>query len=280
MPISRRLLDDDEEVLVDVRPHWEFLAGPAVLTVVAVGVAVTVVVEFPAAPIGVAGVLAAMIALPAVWLAGRTVRWLSIGLTVTSTRIILRQGVFSRDVLQVRLQRVAEVHCHQTLVDRLIGSGRLVVELVDDRPFAVDDVRRPRRLQRVIDRQLDEVAHGSLQGPSAAAGVPTDPAGPFPTRALDLVDTPPHGVAATSTLPVATWPAGSVPTPADRSLPTPTVPSAPDGRSRQAGVPVGYVAGVPPSIPEQLIQLDDLRRRGIVSEDEFKSKKAELLGRL
>jgi hypothetical protein len=35
-----------------------------------------------------------------------------------------------------------------------------------------------------------------------------------------------------------------------------------------------------PSIPEQLIQLDDLRRRGIVSEDEFESKKAELLDRL
>jgi membrane protein YdbS with pleckstrin-like domain len=242
VPISRRLLDDDEEVLVDVRPHWEFLAGPAVLTGVAVGVAVTVVVEFPGAPIGVAGVLAAMIALPTVWLAGRTVRWLSIGLAVTSTRIILRQGVFSRDVLQVRLQRVVEVHCHQTLIDRLIGSGRLVLELVDDRPFAVNDVRRPRRLQRVIDRQRDEAAHGGRYGPSVAVGVPTDPAGPFSTRALDLADTPPHGVTATSTLPVATWPAESVPTPAHLSLPAPTVPPR-IGRAVTSGRRRGRVRG-------------------------------------
>jgi hypothetical protein len=44
-----------------------------------------------------------------------------------------------------------------------------------------------------------------------------------------------------------------------------------------------YAAPVPgagASIPDQLIQLDDLRRRGIISEGEFAAKKAELLSRL
>jgi hypothetical protein len=34
------------------------------------------------------------------------------------------------------------------------------------------------------------------------------------------------------------------------------------------------------SIPEQIEQLDELRRRGVLSEDEFQAKKADLLRRM
>lgn len=281
VPISRRMLADDEEVLIDLRPHWVFLAGPVVLTAVAVAVAVAVVVEFPSAPVGVAGVLAAMIAVPVIWLAGRLIRWLSISLVVTTTRIILRQGVFSRDLVQVRLHRVADVHCRQTLIGRVIGSGRLVIEVVGDQPLAVDDVRRPRRLQRVINRQLEEVAHGGRYGPAHEATGVVESAGPARPDASLLDDTPPHGVAVTSPLPAATWPGGPVSPPTYAPGPGPPVHAG--GWSSEVDTSVDYVtqpSGGPPSIPEQLIQLDDLRRRGIVSADEFESKKAELLDRL
>ncbi|MGH9092102.1 MAG: PH domain-containing protein [Acidimicrobiales bacterium] len=257
MPISRRILAEDEDVVADLRLHWVFLAGPVVLTAVAVAVAITIAVEFPGAPVAVAGVLAAMIAVPALWLGGRVVRWLSISLVVTTTRIVLRQGVLSRDLVQVRLQRVAEVHSAQTLGARLIGSGRLVIELVGDRPLVVDDVPRPRALQRVITGQLDKLRHQAWPGaagygsdvPSAPIGVP---------RPLSLEDTPPHG--------------------------TP-VPSVVEGVHATAGTPTEVPGTAPatapaPSIPEQLIQLDDLRRRGILSDGEFETKKAELLSRL
>jgi membrane protein YdbS with pleckstrin-like domain len=281
VPISRRLLAEEEEVLVDLRPHWAFLAGPVVLTAVAVAVAVAVVVKFPSAPVGVAGVLAAMIAVPAIWLVGRLIRWLSISLVVTTTRIILRQGVFSRDLVQVRLHRVAEVHCRQTLIDRLIGSGRLVIEVMGDQPLAVDDVRRPRRLQRVINRQLEEVVHDGWFGAAYEGTASPEPAGLTHPDSSFLQDTPPHGVAMTSPLPAATWPGSLVPPPPYVPGQAPPLhaggwPHEPDA---SAGYPTQSLAGTP-SIPEQLIQLDDLRRRGIVSEDEFESKKAELLDRL
>ena len=32
VPISTDLLDEDEEVLVDLRPHWVFFLGPLFLT--------------------------------------------------------------------------------------------------------------------------------------------------------------------------------------------------------------------------------------------------------
>jgi hypothetical protein len=37
---------------------------------------------------------------------------------------------------------------------------------------------------------------------------------------------------------------------------------------------------VPFEIRDRLIELDDLRKRGIISEDEFAAKKAELLNRI
>lgn|GEM_PF-211233 len=288
MPISTRLLDDDEEVLVDLRPHWVFLSGPAALTAVALAVAITVVVRFPNAPIGVAWVLAAMVVVPAVWLVARVVRWLGISLVVTTYRVIYRRGIVGRDLVQVRLQRVAEVHYTQTLIDRVIGSGRLVIELIGDSPMAVDDVRRPRALQRVVNRQLDQLAEdraaqdrtigftglpgvagpGGLvpggapwaarEGNPPAADVPAQPV--VVPQPFTLADTPPHGTPA-------------VPPSIDAT----TLPSAPAVPSHYAPPPPAPVAQ---SVPDQLIQLDDLRRRGIISDAEFEAKKVELLSRL
>lgn len=254
MPISRELLVDDEEVLVDLRLHWVFLFGPAVLTAVALGAAIAVVVTFPKAPVAVAGVLAAMVAVPAIWLFGRVVRWLGISLVVTTDRLMYRQGVFGRDLVQFRLQRVSEVHSSQTLFDRIIGTGRLVMGLSGEEPMVIDDVRRPRALQRVINRQLSALTSGGqaaapIHGsdvPAYSINVP---------RPVSLEDTPPHGV---------------MPSPS----PAPHQPPAPAG----GPLPTSGAAGT--SIPEQLIQLDDLRRRGIISDAEFESKKAELLSRI
>lgn len=245
MPISRRVLADDEEVLVDLRPHWVFFAGPVILTAVAVAVAITIAVKFPTAPVAVAGVLAALVAAPLLWLAARVVRWLGISLVVTTARILYRQGIFGRDMVQLRLQRVTEVHFAQTLVDRLIGSGRLVVEITGGDPMVLDDVRRPRALQRVINRQLDELASAKPYAGAIPGEHPVDA-----TRLPSMDETPPHGVP----MPPA------VPSTASQSAPAPSAPVQ--------------------TIPDQLIQLDDLRRRGIISDGEFAVKKTELLRRL
>jgi membrane protein YdbS with pleckstrin-like domain len=257
VPIARRALADDEEVLVDLRLHWIFFFGPAVLTAAAVAGAIAVAVTFPKAPVAVAGVLAVMVAIPALWLAGRLVRWLGISLVVTTTRLIYRQGVMGRDVVQLRLQRVGDIQCTQTLVDRVIGSGRLVVELVGEEPMVIDDVRRPRALQRVITRQLDTLTSGRAPtGPSDGVYPVSDvPAYPISVpRPVSFEDTPPHGFM-TSPRPVP-----------------PTQPGLPGWPLPSPGV-----AGA--TIPEQLIELDDLRQRGIISDEEFRAKKAELLSR-
>jgi membrane protein YdbS with pleckstrin-like domain len=228
VPISRDLLADDEEVLVDLRLHWVFLFGPLVLTLVALAVAIAVAVDFPSAPAAVAWVLAVMVVIPALWLAGRLTRWFGISLIVTTQRLILRRGVLGRDMVQLRLQRITEVHSTQTPLERILGAGRLIVEVQgENQAVVVDDVRRPKNLQRVLAGRLDDFDRPE-----------DDP-------------TPPRGVEI----------------PVSQRLPERPEPARASSRGSE-------------SVADQLIQLDDLRRRGIVTQQEFETKKKELLERL
>lgn len=244
MPIPKRLLDDEEEVLVDLRPHWLFLFAPAVVTAAAVAAAVAVVSQFSHAPVALVWVLVALVAVPLTWFGVRLARWLGSSLVVTTRRVVLRQGVFTRDVIQIRLQRIAEVHSRQDLWQRVLFTGRLVIRLSDEeRPLVVHDVRRPRELQRVITRQLDRLDDDETVG-RRHGGVPDTVARrgpPAPDRWVDEDVTPPRGTAA---------------------------------------VPAGAFRPGPRSLSEQLTELDELRRRGLLTDEEFALKKAELLSRL
>jgi membrane protein YdbS with pleckstrin-like domain len=230
VPIPQRLLTDDEEVLVDVHPHWVVFAGPLVLTGVAMAVAIAAIDTFPKAPVAAAWVLAAMVVVPASWTAARVVRWRATSLVVTDQRLLLTRGIMRRDLVQLRRERIADVHCRRSLFEQLIGSGRLVLEVVGDDALYIDDVRRPRALQRVLTDHVIEPGR--------------------PSEAMVADDT--------------TWPGHDI-------TPPEGVPLAPV-------VSGGDTAG--DRVHQRLVELDDLRRRGILTDAEFAAKKAELLSRL
>jgi membrane protein YdbS with pleckstrin-like domain len=237
VPISTDLLDEDEDVLVDLRPHWIFFLGPLFLTAAAIAVVAVIAHQYPKAPVAVAWLLAVLVAAPAVWLAARLARWFGTSIVVTDRRIVFRSGVLGRRVVNLRLQRVVDTHCNQRPLERLIGAGTIVLEVEgEEGGLALDDVRRPRVLQRVINRQLSQMD----------ANWHSDPAPSSTERFRDERDraerrewTPPSGVPITRREP----PGGST------------------------------------SIPDQLVALDRLRRQGILSDQEFAEKKAELLRR-
>jgi hypothetical protein len=242
MPFPRRLLTDDEEVVVELRPHWAFLGWPLVVAVAAVVFAIAVIVNFPDAPVGVLYVLLVLVAGSALWLAARLVRWFATSLVVTNSRIVQRSGVFSRNGLELRLERVNQLSYHQSIPARIFRTGELHVEMGGETGVVVfDHVPRPAAVQSVITEQIDAVHHrsggllasrpvaASWDGPRSGRG-----AGPGMTG-----ETPPSGIA-----------------------------------------PVSRLQRGEESVADRLVQLDELRRRGILTEAEFTSKKAELLDRL
>jgi hypothetical protein len=125
-------------------------------------------------------------------------------------------------------------------------------------------MRKPAVVQRVINSQINEIVGGGRREAIPSDMQPRDRHGaPYADTDHghdqdDAHDTPPFGVGAPAS--------ARAPTAADAA------PGPPSAAS-----PTGTAAF---EIRDRLIELDDLRRRGILSEEEFAAKKSELLNRI
>ena len=200
---SRRLLNPGETVLVDVRPHWWYLAGPVSLLVLVIAGAIAAFVE--STPKWVSWLVLVALALATLWLAARYVRWVTSRLIVTDTRVIERKGIVARSGREIPLAALTDIGYRQTLFERVIGAGNVVLESAGRRSQEVfPDLPNPAYIHNVIFRQMQ----ANRQQATSWSGRPAD------------------------------------------------------------------------SIPSQIEQLDQLRRRGLITNAEFEAKKVELLDRL
>ncbi len=268
MALPRKFLNEDEELLAELHPHWIFLFGP-LFTSVGVWAALIVLVILWNNPPGWTNYPIIVFALiPGLWLLGRYVRWRSYDVALTSTRILVRQGILGRDTVQLRLQRITEVNIRQSLIERVLGTGSLIIDVQgEDDSMTLEYMRKPAIVQRVINSQINEIVGGGQREAIPADMLPHDARraqrgdpGYADTTTVnrpsepDAHDTPPFGVGA---------------------APPPARPPATD-----AGAPGPRAGTLPFEIRDRLIELDDLRRRGIISEEEFAAKKSELLNRI
>jgi membrane protein YdbS with pleckstrin-like domain len=258
MALPRKFLTEDEELLAELRPHWIFLFGPLFTSIGVWAVIIVLLVVWHSEPSWLNYPILIIALVPALWLLGRFVRWRSYVVALTSTRILVRQGILGRDTVQLRLQRITEVNIRQTLIERVLGTGSLVIDVQgEDDSLTLEYMRKPAVVQRVLNSQINEIVGGGSREPIPRDMQPRDRHGaPYADQDdEDMHDTPPFGVGAPTQ---ATTPSGAEAAPA-------------------AGVP----QGTPPfEIRDRLIELDDLRRRGIISEEEFAAKKSELLNRI
>jgi uncharacterized membrane protein YdbT with pleckstrin-like domain len=202
MPFPRKLLDEGEDVVLDLHPHWRWFARPVAVLVLAAA-ALVVVADAPGA---VLVLLVLVVAGAALWAGARYVRWATTNFVVTTERVVYRAGVLRRDARELPLALVGEVRSHQTLLGRLLRCGDLVVEPVGGGDVqAVPGLPRPAQVRRVVQREATAARE----------------------RERD--------------------------------------------RDREAGAR---------SVPDQLEKLDELRRRGVVTQAEFDAKKAQLLDRM
>ena len=267
MALPRKFLNEDEELLAELRPHWIFLFGP-LFTSIGVWAAIIVLVILWRNPPGWTNYPFLIIALiPGLWLLGRFVRWRSYDVALTSTRILVRQGILGRDTVQLRLQRITEVNIRQDADradprhgqprHRRAGRGRLA-----DARVHAQAGRRAARHQLADQRDRRRRAPRADPARHAALRRARRSAAPQPRRRRRTTtqhDTPPFGVRAS---------------PAATSRPRSGARAATRGR---AG---GRPGAAPFEIRDRLIELDDLRQRGILSEEEFAAKKSELLNRI
>lgn len=213
MAFPKEMLNENEEVILDLRPHWWFITPAAAgLGAALIFGIVVLAADWPDALKFLAGLLV-LVALG--YFIVRYVRWAGINFVVTSGRIVSRTGVIAKRGIEIPLERINTVFFSQSLFERLIGAGDLGIESAGEGGRQnFEDVRKPRHVQQEIYRakEADEARRFKQMGQAVASG--------------------------------------------------------------------GANEGAQLSIPEQIEKLDDLRQRGVLTQEEFDEKKRDLLGRL
>ena len=201
MPFPRKLLNEGEDIVLDLHPHWWFFVKPVVALVATVVGAVVLRDVDPARIALLVGIV-----LSALWLCVVYAKWTTTNVVITTDRLIHRVGVLAKKGKEIPLERVNDIAVSQTFFERLIGSGDVTIESGGERGQQIfTDIAKPFLVQNVIYTEMER------------------------SQARD---------------------AARVSGP--REL----------------------------SIPEQLEKLDDLRRRGVITQAEFDAKKTQLLDRM
>jgi uncharacterized membrane protein YdbT with pleckstrin-like domain len=167
VPFPRRLLNDGEVVIVDLRPHWWVLAGPAALLALSLAVAVTVSIVVPGAahdPVLIASLIVVLAVLAR--FIRRYARWGTTNMVLTTERLVVRAGVFAKAGREIPLERINDITYRQRLFQRVIGAGDLLVESGGERGQEVlRMVPRPVRVQQAIHKQVAQSHAQASTGP-------------------------------------------------------------------------------------------------------------------
>ena len=154
MAFSTRGFSDEEEIRLQLHPHWlQFLKpGMIVLVGLILSIASTQISDsvtwyetaltYPSF---------AIVAIGFVQLVGKAFSWVTTHYVVTSERVIFQRGVFGRQRLEIPLQRVNNVVFEQSFVERIFDAGDVTVESgAGDRDLRFELVPSPEVVQSVI----------------------------------------------------------------------------------------------------------------------------------
>lgn len=151
-----RNLNEGETVGLDLRPHWWQFAGPAsalVAALVLLGLSLLVVDGL----VILDYLAGALVLVAVIWLLSVYFDWRSTVFVVTDRRLIYSSGVLSKSGVEIPIDRVNNVIFNQTLFERVIGSGDLVIESAGESgQQRFSNVRNPRMIQNAINRAMEE----------------------------------------------------------------------------------------------------------------------------
>ena len=170
MPYPKKLLNDNETVALDLHPHWWFFAksGASMLVSIFVGVASMIWLDGDVQKV-VNWIAIAGIVISAVLLVSRYIQWFTTNFVITSDRIIFRTGVFAKHGIEIPLERVNNVIFHQSVIERILGAGDLLIESGGETgQQRFTEVRDPDRVQALIHTQVD--AKMTRRGSQASGG--------------------------------------------------------------------------------------------------------------
>ena len=150
MPFPRRLLNDNEEIVLDLHPHWWFFAPLlALLGAIAPGCGCSAAPTSTPRPAGI------VILVALVWFGWRYLRWVTTNFVVTTDRLIYRHGVLSKHGIEIPLDRVNTVFFSQSVFERVVARVTWSSSPPARRAASASPTWHPSAVQNEIYRQME-----------------------------------------------------------------------------------------------------------------------------
>jgi uncharacterized membrane protein YdbT with pleckstrin-like domain len=153
VPYPEGLLVGDEQVIVHKHPHWKTLMFPvlALLLIVGFGSYLAALVAGSSwQSYGWIG-LAVVGGMALWWLTVvPLLRWRTTHFVLTTMRVLVREGILTRRGIDIPIHRINSVQFRQSLIDRVLGSGTLVIESASDEPLELDDIPYVERIHSLL----------------------------------------------------------------------------------------------------------------------------------
>ena len=103
----------------------------------------------------------ALVALLAGELRRKTTRYI-----ITDNKIIREDGILNKNTEMIPYTQLERVDLHQTLLQRILRIGTIVVDTGDD-SLNIDMIRRPAQVQELLSNRLGRRAWGGQQPPQS-----------------------------------------------------------------------------------------------------------------
>ena len=156
MAYPQKLLNRGEHVSLDLHPHWVVFVKPGIILFVSFVSALWVQrLDGGWLKTGVTRVLLVAVVLSLINLFAVVMRWSRTFFVVTSQRVIFREGVLARRGVEIPLERVNNVNFAQSILERMLGAGDLLIESAsEDGQQLFGDIRDPEQVQNMIHEAI------------------------------------------------------------------------------------------------------------------------------
>ncbi len=152
----------ERSVLV-LHPHWKVLLWPATFGALVVAAAIAVLASIPAGSAAAQErlvIAAVAVVLLLVWVLRPVLRWKTTTYELTTGRLRVREGILTRSGRDIPLARITDVSFSRSLLDRLLGAGRLVVESPGEHgQIVLTDIPSVERVQAILFQLVEEEQH-------------------------------------------------------------------------------------------------------------------------
>ena len=172
----RDLLAAHERVVFDLKPHWVAVVPSVLWTLLLIAI-VGVGSDVARDNISEPGLLVNVVRVLAVvaWVVLGLVpflKWHFTNFVLTTDRLITREGIIAKHSKEIPLERINDVAFNQSIIERMLGAGDLLIESAGERgQTRISSVRKPEGVQLQIYKETEE-NNNRMMAPRAQASDP------------------------------------------------------------------------------------------------------------